>query len=80
MPSPTQQERIDSVCAHRGVPAITVGQPCIVNGEEGVIMDGNSSANFDVLFVDGNKYNCHPHWKMKILSTDKQQIIYEHKD
>lgn len=76
----TPQDRIDSVCEQRGVPAIKVGQPCLVDGKKGLIINGNSSANFNVRFADGGEtYNCHPYWKMKILSMDREKVIFEDK-
>lgn len=77
----TPQMRINSVCEQRGVPAIKVGQPCIVDGKKGLIINGNSSANFNVRFAEsGQVSNCHPYWKMKILSMNRQETVFEHKD
>ncbi len=74
----TSQDRIDSVCEQRGIPKIEVNQPCLVDGKEGVIVNGNSSANFNVKFAEsGATYNCHPYFKMKILSIDSKEIIFE---
>lgn len=77
----TSQMRINSVCEQRGLPAIKVGQPCIVDGKKGLIVNGNSSANFNVRFAEsGQISNCHPYWKMKILSMNRQETVFEHKD
>tara|TARA_Y100000310_G_scaffold334189_1_gene413337 strand:- start:226 stop:474 length:249 start_codon:yes stop_codon:yes gene_type:complete len=74
----TSQDRIDSVCKQRGIPKIKVNQPCLVEGKEGVIVNGNSSANFNVKFTEsGMIYNCHPCFKMKILSMDRKEIVFE---
>ena len=77
----TNQCRIDSVCEQRGIPKIEVNQPCLVDGKEGVIVNGNSSANFNVKFAEsGMVHNCHPYFKMKILSMDCKEIVFEDLD
>lgn len=74
------QKAIDATCEYRGVPSINKGTPCVVDGKEGVIWGGNSSANFNVKFdVDGVISNCHPYWRMKILNEDGS-VFYEHED
>lgn len=74
----TPQERINDVCEKRGVPLIKVGQPCLVEGKKGLIINGNSSLNFDVRFAEtGEVCNCHPYYDMKILSMDRQETIFE---
>ena len=74
------QKAIYATCEYRGVPRITKGTPCIIDGEEGVIWGGNSAANFNVKYDDdGRIRNCHPYWKMKILNNDGS-VLYEHKD
>ena len=77
----TAQDRIDSVCEQRGIPKLQVGQPCIVDNKKGLIVNGNSSANFNVRFAEsGQVYNCHPYFKMKILSMDRKETVFEYKD
>ncbi|MCJ8293531.1 MAG: hypothetical protein MJK15_03915 [Colwellia sp.] len=79
--STSPQDRIDSVCDYRGVPRISINQPCVVDGKAGTIIDGNSSCNFDVLFVGWTGgSNCHPYWKMTILADDLCEVIYDSKD
>ena len=72
------QKSIDSVCEYRVLPPVKKGQPCTVNGEKGLIVGGNSSCNFNVRFASGNISNCHPYWKMKILTMDRSETLYEH--
>ena len=65
---PNTQKYIDRVCEYRRLPRVKKGTPCIVDGREGVIVGGNSSANFNVKFDDtGQIRNCHPEWKFTIL-------------
>lgn len=75
----SSQEFIDRVCEYRELPKIEVGQPCLVNGEKGFIIDGNSSSNFQVRFdtVDQVEYNCHPYFKMIIMSKDLNEVIFD---
>ena len=49
---PNTQEYIDRVCEYRAVPPVKKGQPCIVNGDKGLIVGGNGSANFNVRFAN----------------------------
>lgn len=75
------QKAINQTCEYRGLPYIRKGQPCTVDGDDGVIFGGNTSANFNVKFdSDGRVRNCHPYWKMKIYDGDKSSVIYEHSD
>ena len=74
------QEHIDRICEHRGLPPVKKGQPVIVNGKKGLIIGGNTSANFQVRFASGDIFNCHPYYKMKILTMDRSETLYEHKD
>ena len=65
------QEYIGRVCEHRGLPQVPVGARCTVDGRPGIIVDGNSSANFNVQFADCDGVrNCHPGWKMRIFNAD----------
>lgn len=64
------QAAINDICTQRGLPRITKGSPCEVDGKRGVIWGGNHSANFNVKFDDGHIGNCHPGWRMKIMNED----------
>lgn len=65
------QKKINEVCSYRNLPAIKKGMRCEVDGRKGVIVGGNSSANFNVKFDDnGTIRNCHPEWKMSIFNND----------
>ncbi len=77
---PNTQGFIDRVCEYRGIPPVKKGQPCHVNGKKGLIVGGNNSANFQVRFSSGETFNCHPYWKMKILTMDRKETLYEYKD
>ncbi len=62
------QEMIDQVVTYRNLPPIKKGWRCIVDGREGKVWGGNSSANFNILFNDDRfPLNCHPSWKMEIF-------------
>jgi len=76
---PNTQKHIDSVCQYRGIPHIQKGSSCEVDGKNGSIVGGNSSANFNVKFADGKIMNCHPYWKMKIFDHE-DGILYEYCD
>lgn len=75
-----RQEKIDSVCEYRGLPKVKIGQPCIVNGKKGLIVNGNNSCNFQVRFASGQEFNCHPQWKMIIKSMDLKEVIFDSGD
>lgn len=64
------QEYINRVCEYRCIPQVPFGSKCLVNGKEGVIVDGNSSCNFQVRFENKRVYNCHPYWRMTIFNAD----------
>ena len=67
-------EAFNRVAAYRGVPFAHVGMAVEVDGHHGVIAGKNDSANFDVLFTDGEwkgaTLNCHPNWKVKYFDRD----------
>lgn len=68
---PNTQKYIDRVCEYRCLPKIKKGTRCSVDGRTGVIVGGNSSANFNVKFDDTNKINnCHPGWKFKLMEGE----------
>lgn len=76
---PNTQKHIDATCRYRGIDIkIKKGQPCNVDGRQGVIVGGNSSANFNVKFDDnGDIRNCHPNWRMQIY-TESGDILYDY--
>lgn len=49
---------------YRGLPDLRCGHPVRVNGRAGFVVGHNESANFDVLFTEGDwrgsVLNCHP--------------------
>lgn len=49
---------------YRGLPDLRCGHQVIVNNRKGFVVGHNDSANFDVLFTDGDwsgcVLNCHP--------------------
>ena len=74
------QKAIDRVCEYRGVPRVKKGMRCEVDGKPGRIWGGNSSANFNVKHdACGTVFNCHPGWRMKIMSEDGE-VIYRSED
>lgn len=74
------QAMINRVVEYRGLPKLRKGQRCEVNGKQGKVVGGNSSANLNVLF-DGDKrpLNCHPNWRMKIYD-DGGAVIHSSDD
>lgn len=70
------QKAIDRVCEYRDLPKIKKGMRCFVDGIEGMVWGGNSSANLNVKFMrDGRVSNCHPYWRMEIIGDDGS-VIY----
>jgi hypothetical protein len=55
---------------YRGVPFARIGMDVEVDGRRGVIVGNNSSANFDVLFDDGQRGNCHPNYRVKYFDAE----------
>ncbi|MEJ1390110.1 MAG: hypothetical protein RPU34_04335 [Candidatus Sedimenticola sp. (ex Thyasira tokunagai)] len=56
---------------YRGVPFARIGMRVKVGGDPGMIVGKNSSANFNILFDDGDHpLNCHPNWDIKYLDDD----------
>lgn len=76
---PNTQKAIDAVCEYRRLPRIRKGFRCEVHGDCGIIVGGNSSANFNVKFSDGVVINCHPEWKMTIFDHNNE-IVYRYPD
>ena len=60
-------ERFLSNAAYRGMPDIRCGDEVTVNGHSGLIAGHNSSANFDVLFIDGP-------WNEKTINVHPSEI------
>ena len=53
--------RLSRVAQYRGMPWVRAGMRVTVCGDmHGAIVDGNDSANFDVLLDGGCIVNCHP--------------------
>lgn len=75
---PNTQKHINAVCEHRNIPHVDKGMRCIVDDRAGVIVGGNSSANFNVKFDDnGDIRNCHPYWKFQIF-TNAGDLYYDY--
>lgn len=75
---PNSQKYIDIVCEYRGIPKVTKGMACSVDGRSGEIVGGNHAANFNVKFDDtGEIKNCHPYWKMEIY-TPNGELYYDY--
>ena len=60
---------------YRGVPFVRAGMPVEVDGQRGVIVGVNSSANWDVLFDQDSRWgnqvvNCHPTWEIVYFDDD----------
>lgn len=72
------QENIDRVCKYRKLPKFRLGARCVVSGQEGRIVGGNSSCNFDVQLNDLNfaLRNCHPHWLFRVHDDDGS-VLYD---
>ncbi len=73
--APIQTAGFQRTAAYRGVPEARIGMQVRVGGHLGYIVDTNSSANFDVLFIEGLhrglRLNCHPHSDMKFVEGEK---------
>ncbi len=59
---------------NRGLSFVHAGTLIEVDGERGVIVSGNDSGNFDVLFTAGKHkgltLNCHPKWQTRYFDED----------
>jgi len=59
--APVTSPRLLRVATYRGLPHVRAGDRVKVRGlKSGFIVDGNDSANFDVLMDEGYVVNCHP--------------------
>lgn len=57
---PRTSDRLRRCAMYRGMPSVRAGTEVrLSDGRTGRVVDGNDSANFDVL-VDGVVLNCHP--------------------
>lgn len=63
--APSLSERLLRVGELRGLPMrLYRGMTIEVDGERGLIVDGNDSLNLDVCFErSGQTHNCHPTWE-----------------
>jgi hypothetical protein len=63
---------------NRDVPFARVGMSVEVGGFKGEIAGKNSSANFDILFLEGPHkgliLNCHPNWRIKYFDVNGKLI------
>jgi len=75
-----KQEELDRVCKSRGLPRVQIGTECEMDGQKGVIVGSNASANLSIVF-DGESIvsNCHPHYKMRIFNSSGG-LCYESDD
>lgn len=77
--SPKAIEAFQQVANYRGIPFAKIGMRVEVDGEKGLIMGHNSSANFNILFLDGcfknRVLNCQPNWKMKFYDAKENEIL-----
>lgn len=71
---PRTSERLLRVADNCGLPFVRAGMRVEVDGQPGIIVDGNDSSNFDVMFTDGPQKgqvgNCHPWWRMKYFDRE----------
>jgi len=73
-----QPLRLRRTALQRGLEFVRAGMAIEVDGQRGVIVNGNDSANFDVMFTEG-KYqgqigNCHPTWKTRYFDEQGKVI------
>ena len=63
---------------YRNIEFAYCGMVVEVNGVKGVIVGHNSSANLDVLFIEGKHkgqtLNCHPNWKITYFHKNGSTI------
>lgn len=63
---------------YRGIDFAYCGMVVDVDGDKGLIVGHNSSANLDILFTDGkhkgHTFNCHPNWKMTYYNSNGEII------
>lgn len=74
-------EEFRATARGRGVPFAHVGMRVTVGDDAGIIVGNNSSANFNVLFLEGQykglTLNCHPLSKMRYFDDDGVEIVIE---
>ncbi len=75
---PVTSDAFRRTAEYRGLPFAHVGMRVEVEGQPGVIVGSNDSANFDVLFMagphKGQKGNCHPHYQMKYFGENGEVL------
>jgi len=69
------QKSIDEICKYRDLPKLLKLYPCEVDGSKGFVFGGNSSANLNVKFENGQILNCHPYWRFKVWDF-KGNLVY----
>lgn len=71
---------VRDVFKSRGIPEAFIGMTVHVNGQEGLIVGVNNSANLNVMFNAGTKQesigNCHPHWET-VYFGNLCEIVYD---
>lgn len=71
-----QTEKFRHTAEYRDVPFARIGMRVQFTDDdsEGIIVDSNSSANFNVLFMKGKHMgltlNCHPNYKIRYLDEN----------
>jgi hypothetical protein len=76
---PQTTDGIRRTAEYRGVPFVRAGMRVQVDGDWGVIVGHNDSANWDVLFDDDSRYkgqvlNCHPMWEIAYYDNSGEII------
>ena len=76
---PVTTDRIERNAKRRGVPFVRAGMRVRVGDEWGVIVNSNSSANWDVLFDKSSRFservmNCHPHSQIAYFDESGELI------
>jgi len=82
-PSFKVHQEFARTATYRGVPFAKIGMSVEVGGFKGEIAGKNSSANFNILFLEGPHrgliLNCHPNWRIKYYDS-KGELIKEFDD
>lgn len=81
--NPYTSEDFKNNARYRGIDFAYCGMVVDVEGEKGLIVGHNSSANLDILFTEGRysgqTLNCHPNWKMTYYNS-KGEVIKSFND
>ena len=72
--APITDEKFLNTAKYRNVPFARVGMAVEVLGRRGLIIGSNSSANFNVVFENGEVLNCHPNWEMRFFDEQGNEI------